>query len=84
LAERYDGKVAVVAVGGLDSEKAIRDLAEQIPHVTHLVDHEGAVWRHFRVTEQSTYTVIGSDGGIASEGYLGDDELAALVARLAG
>jgi thiol-disulfide isomerase/thioredoxin len=84
LAERYDGKVAVVGVGGLDSEKAIRELAEQIPHVTHLVDHEGAVWRHFRVTEQSTYTVIDADGGIESEGYLDDDELAAMVARLAG
>jgi thiol-disulfide isomerase/thioredoxin len=84
LAERYDGKVAVVGVGGLDSEKAIRGLAEQIPHVTHLVDHEGAVWRHFRVTEQSTYTVIDADGEIESEGYLDDDELAAMVARLAG
>jgi thiol-disulfide isomerase/thioredoxin len=84
LAEEYEGRVAVVGVGSLDSESAIRDLAAQIPHVTHLVDDEGAVWQHFRVTEQSTYAVIGGDGEIKAEGYLDDDELAALVARLAG
>jgi len=84
LAEEYDGRVAVIGVGGLDSEAAIRDLAAQIPHVTHLVDDEGAVWQHFRVTAQSTYAVIGGDGEIKAEGYLDDDELATLVARLAG
>jgi thiol-disulfide isomerase/thioredoxin len=84
LAEEYDGRVAVIGVGGLDSEPAIRDLADQIPHVTHLVDDEGVVWQHFRVTAQSSYTVIGADGEIKSEGYLDDDELAALVARLVG
>lgn len=84
LAEEYSGEVAVIGVGGLDGESAIRDLAAQIPHVTHLVDAEGEVWQHFRVTAQSTYTVIGADGEIKSEGYLDDDELAGLVAELAG
>jgi len=42
------------------------------------------VWRHFRVTAQSTYTVVGADGEIKAEGYLDDDELSDLVARLAG
>lgn len=84
LAEQYDGKVEVIGVGGLDSASAIRDLAEQIPYVTNLVDDRGLVWRHFRVTAQSTYTVIGADGEITSEGYLDDDELTAMVARLAG
>jgi thiol-disulfide isomerase/thioredoxin len=83
LAEKYDGRVAVIGVGGLDSESAIRELAEQIPHVTHLVDDEGAVWKHFGATAQSTYAVIGADGEIKTEGYLDDDELADLVARLA-
>ena len=84
LAEEYSGEVAVVGVGGLDDESAIRDLAAQIPHVTHLVDVEGEVWQHFGVTAQSTYTVIGDDGEIKSEGYLDDAELAGLVAELAG
>jgi thiol-disulfide isomerase/thioredoxin len=84
LAEEYDGRVAVIGVGGLDSESAIRDFADQVPNVTMLVDDEGAVWQHFRVTAQSTYTVIGADGEIKAEGYLDNDELAALVAKLAG
>lgn len=83
LAERYDGAVEVVGVGGLDSAGEIRNLAEQIPHLTHLVDDEGAVWKHFGVTAQSTYTVIDAEGELLSEGYLDDDELNALVARMA-
>lgn len=84
LAEKYDGKVAVVGVGGLDSQEAIEAVAGQIPHVTHLVDTEGEVWRHFRVTAQSTYEVIDADGEIIAEGYLDDDELVELVEQLAG
>ena len=84
LGEEYHGKVAVIGVGGLDSEAAIRDVAARIPHVTHLVDSEGVVRQHFGVTAQSTYTVIGADGEIKAEGYLDDDDLATLVARLAG
>jgi thiol-disulfide isomerase/thioredoxin len=83
LAEKYDGVVAVIGVGGLDSESAIVDLATQIPHVTHLVDDEGEVWQHFRVTAQSTYEVIDADGEILAEGYLDDDEMVALVEQMA-
>lgn len=83
LAEKYDGEVAVVGVGGLDDASAIRDLAARIPYVTHLVDEEGEVWQHFRVTAQSTYTVLNADGEIIVERYLDDAELNDLVARLA-
>jgi thiol-disulfide isomerase/thioredoxin len=84
LAEEYAGQVAVVAVGGLDSGTAIEDAAGRIPHVTHLLDPQGEVWQHFRVTAQSTYTVIAADGEVVAEGYLEDAELNDLVARLAG
>ena len=84
LAEEYDGKVTVVGVGGLDSAEAIEELAPQIPHVTHLVDERGEVWQHFRVTAQSTYTVIDAEGEIIAEGYLDDGELNDLVDQLAG
>lgn len=83
LAEEYDGEVAVIGVGGRDDAEAIEDLADQIPAVTHLVDDRGAVWRHFGVTAQSTYTVIDTDGEIITEGYLDDAELNDLVSRLA-
>jgi len=82
LAEEYD-QVAVIGVGGLDSQVAIEEFADQVPHVMHLVDDEGTVWRHFRVTAQSTYTVIDADGEIITEGYLDDDELVTLVDQLA-
>jgi thiol-disulfide isomerase/thioredoxin len=84
LAEQYDGQVAVVGVGGLDSQAAIEDFAAQVPGVIQLVDDEGAVWRHFRVTAQSTYTVIDADGEILTEGYLDDDQLVDLVEQMAG
>ena len=84
LAQEYTGELAVVGVGGLDSAEAIEELAAQIPHVTHLVDDRGQVWQHFRVTAQSTYTVIDADGEIIAEGYLDDAELNDLVAQLAG
>ena len=84
LAQEYDGQVAVVGVGGLDSEGAIQEMAARIPYVTHLVDDQGEVWKHFRVTAQSTYTVIGADGEIKAEGYLDDAELNALVKQLVG
>jgi thiol-disulfide isomerase/thioredoxin len=84
LAERYDGQVAVVGVGGLDSQGAIEDFAARVPAVTHLVDDEGAVWQHFRVTAQSHYTVIDADGEILAEGYLDDARLVDLVEQMAG
>jgi thiol-disulfide isomerase/thioredoxin len=82
LAQEYEGRVAVVGVGGLDSQAAIEQVALEIPHVTHLLDPGGDVWRHFGVTAQSTYTVVSADGEIMAEGYLDDDELNDLVARL--
>lgn len=84
LAEKYHGKVAVVGVGGMDSREAIEQVATQIPYVKHLVDADGAIWKHFRVTAQSSYEVISADGEIIVEGYLDDDELVSVVDRLAG
>ncbi len=82
LAATYDGKVTVIGVGGLDDAGAVRDYAEQVPGVTHLIDPQGTVWRHFRVTAQSSYEVIDSDGEIIAEGYLDDAALARLVDQL--
>jgi thiol-disulfide isomerase/thioredoxin len=84
LGEDYAGRVNVVGVGGLDTQGEIEAMAGRVENVTHLVDDEGEVWKHFRVTAQSTYTVIDADGEIVHEGYLDDDELEDLVADLAG
>ena len=84
LGQEYDGRVNVVGVGGLDTQGAIEGLAGEIDHVTHLVDDEGEVWKHFGVTAQSTYVVIDADGAIVHEGYLDNGALEDLVASLAG
>jgi thiol-disulfide isomerase/thioredoxin len=84
IGEDYAGRVNVVGVGGLDTQGEIEAMADGIENVTHLVDDEGEVWKHFRVTAQSTYTVIDADGEIVHEGYLDDGELEDLVADLAG
>ena len=84
LGRDYAGQVNVIGVGGLDTQDEIEDLAGEIDHVTHLVDDEGEVWKHFRVTAQSTYTVIDADGAIVHEGYLDNGAIEDLVADLAG
>ncbi len=84
LAETYADKVAVVGVGSLDERAAVQAFAEDVPGVTHLVDPDGAVWRHFGVKAQSTYLVLDPDGGKVASGYLEDEELADMVAELAG
>lgn len=84
IGEKYAGRVNVIGVGGLDTQGEIQALAGRIEHVTHLVDDEGTVWKHFRITAQSTYTVIDADGEIVHEGYLDNGALEDLVADLAG
>ena len=85
LAERHDGEVSVVGVGGLDDAGAIADFAEEHDMgIPHLQDPDGAVWRHFGITAQSAYVVLDADGVVVAEGSLGDEELAAEVAELVG
>ncbi len=84
LAQQYGDQVNVVGVGGLDEAAAIKGFADSVPGITQLTDPDGAVWRHFGVTAQSTYLVLDADGGTVASGYLDDDELARIVAGLAG
>ena len=85
LAETYGDEVNVVGVGSLDEQPAIEDFAAEVsPDVTLLADPDGAVWRQFGVTAQSTYLVLDETGTEQASGYLDDAELAALVEDLAG
>lgn len=83
LAAKYGDRINVVGVGSLDDHSAIEEFAGYVsPNVTLLADEDGAVWRHFGVTAQSTYLVLDVYGtGIAS-GYLDDTQLAELVDEL--
>ena len=84
IAADYAGQVNVVGVGGLADSQDIVDFAREVDGPTHLIDEEGAIWRHFEVTAQSTYVVLDADGAVVSEGYLDNDDLSAQVAELAG
>lgn len=84
LATEYDGRVNVVGVGGLADEADIRDFAQQVEGPIHLVDPDGAIWRHFGVTAQSTYLVLDAAGDVVVNGYLDDPVLADKVAGLVG
>jgi hypothetical protein len=48
------------------------------------MDPQGALWRHFGVTAQSTYVVLDADGEVVADGYLDDHVLADKVAELVG
>ncbi len=85
LAEKYADEVNVIGVGGLDKDTAaIRDFAGRTSGVTNLSDPGGSVWRHFKITAQSTYVVLDARGKVVGDGALSDDELKSLVGRLAG
>lgn len=84
LAETYGDTVSFVGVGSLDKSDAIADFATSVPGFPQLTDSDGAVWRHFGVTAQSTYLVLDSSGTTMASGYVSDDKLASLVADLAG
>jgi len=49
-----------------------------------LSDDDGAVWRHFGVTAQSTYLVLDKNGKQLASGYLSDDELEKVVETMVG
>lgn len=85
-AGQHSNKVSFVGVGSLDGGDAIGDFAADVPakEITQLTDPDGDVWRHFGITEQSTYVVLDADGRTLARGYLDDAELLDLVGDLAG
>ena len=85
IARDNQGKVNVVGVGSLDSAKAISRFAADVPGMTHLSDESGAVWRHFEITQQSSFVLLDARGTkVYSVGYGGSDDLAKRVAAVAG
>lgn len=86
LAEEHGDAVNVVGVAGLDESAAMADFITMTDtgDLTHLDDEEGAVWRQFGITAQSTFAVLDENGVVTYTGYLEPDELADRVAELAG
>ncbi len=83
LTEQFGDDVAVVGVGALDDPEAIAEFAGTVSDdVTLLSDPEGAVWRHFEVTAQSTYVVLDAAGEPQASGFLDPDALVSTVSSL--
>jgi len=80
IAAAHQGTVNVVGVGSLDGGEAIKRFARDVPGVTHLTDEQGAIWRHFAVTEQSSFVLLdGAGTTVMSVGYGGSADIAATV-----
>jgi thiol-disulfide isomerase/thioredoxin len=82
----YGGKVGILGVAGLDEPDNMQPFVDRTKTgvITHLSDPEGAIWRRFEVTQQSTYVLLDASGQVTFTGVLGGDELRDRVAALAG
>jgi thiol-disulfide isomerase/thioredoxin len=84
LAEKYAGRVNFVGVGGLDEAEAIREHGATLAAFPQLNDPDGAIWKRFRITAQSSYVLIDGNGKVLDRGYIDNDELARRVEQMAG
>lgn len=82
-AEKYGDKVAFVGVAGLDKSK--EQMNQFVARTgtagfVQLDDRSGALYKHFKVTSQSSYLFVSPDGRTGSAtGPLDEGELAELV-----
>ncbi|MEU8659754.1 TlpA family protein disulfide reductase [Actinoplanes philippinensis] len=85
VAQKYGGRVTVVGVAGLD--RSTQKMTEFVDRtgtsgITHLDDRTGALYKHFRVTSQSSYLFVDGDGNTESAtGPLTEDRLSSLIER---
>jgi hypothetical protein len=53
-----------------------------VGNVPHLDDQAGAIWKKFKITQQSTYVFLDRTGQVVKTGYLDDLQLTAEVKTL--
>ncbi|MEU8345184.1 Thiol-disulfide isomerase or thioredoxin [Actinomadura meyerae] len=82
-ARKYGDKVAFVGVAGLDKDKAaMKRFVSRTgtSGIVHLDDRTGALYKHFKVTSQSSYLIVNPEGGSHSAaGPLDEAELSSLI-----
>ncbi|MEO6512312.1 MAG: redoxin family protein, partial [Nocardioides sp.] len=82
-AAAYAGEAGVIGIGSLDDGDAIAGFAGEASGVTMLQDPDGELWRHFGITEQSTFVVLDAAGReVARTSYGEGLDLDALLADL--
>ncbi|MEU7801546.1 thioredoxin-like domain-containing protein [Micromonospora arborensis] len=86
VAPRYRDTVPIVGVAGLGEQRAMKEFVTEfdLAGMPQIDDRAGAIWRRFKVTEQSIFVVIDRDGKVVHQGFLDGEALTARVAALAG
>ncbi|TDO36303.1 thiol-disulfide isomerase/thioredoxin [Kribbella sp. VKM Ac-2527] len=82
----YAGRIGILGVAGLDDLNNMQPFVDRTmtAAITHLGDPDGAIWRRFEVTQQSTYVLLDAQGNVTFTGVIGGDELRDKVAALIG
>ncbi|MCP9950960.1 TlpA family protein disulfide reductase [Actinomadura madurae] len=82
-AQKYGDKVAFVGVAGLDKDKAAMERFVSrtgTSGIVQLDDRTGALYKHFKVTSQSSYLIVNPEGGShPAVGPLDEAKLSSLI-----
>ncbi|WP_327034471.1 TlpA family protein disulfide reductase [Micromonospora ureilytica] len=86
IAPRYRDTVPIVGIAGLGERKAMKEFVTEfdLGGTPQIEDSKGALWKRFKVTEQSIFVIIDRSGTVVHEGFLDGEALTAKVAALAG
>jgi len=84
LAKEYRGQLSILGIAGLGTNKAMHEFVSDlnVGDVPHLDDQAGAIWKKFKITQQSTYVFLDRTGQVVKTGYLDDLQLTAEVKTL--
>ncbi|RLQ02861.1 redoxin [Micromonospora sp. BL1] len=85
IAPTYRDTVPVVGVAGLGEQKAMKSFVTEfdLGGTTQIDDRAGALWRRFKVAEQSTFVVLDRTGRVVHQGFLDGEALTRQVETLA-
>ncbi|PYC67183.1 redoxin [Micromonospora arborensis] len=86
IAPKYRDTVPIVGVAGLGEQRAMKEFVTEfdLAGTTQVDDRKGALWKRFKVTEQSIFVIIDRTGTVVHQGFLDGEALSARVAALAG
>ncbi|WP_431873491.1 TlpA family protein disulfide reductase [Micromonospora marina] len=85
IAPAYRDTVPIVGVAGLGEQKAMKSFVTEfdLGGTTQIDDRTGALWRRFKVAEQSTFVVLDRTGRVVHRGFLDGEALTRQVETLA-
>ncbi|MBU8856415.1 MULTISPECIES: redoxin family protein [unclassified Micromonospora] len=85
IAPAYRDTVPIVGVAGLGEQKAMKSFVTEfdLGGTTQIDDRTGALWRRFKVAEQSTFVVLDRTGRVVRKGFLDGEALTRQVETLA-